>query len=86
MDELNIGTGDVIGVKGKKYSAGIAWPAIPQDNGLGIARFDSRLRKNTNTSIDDTIEILKVNALPAQNVVLASLDIKFKPSHFSEEN
>lgn len=80
MDELNIGTGDVIGVKGKKYSAGIAWPAIPQDNGLGIARFDSRLRKNTNTSIDDTIEILKVNALPAQNVVLASLDIKFKPS------
>jgi transitional endoplasmic reticulum ATPase len=78
MEDLNIETGDVIAVKGKKDSAGIAWPSYPQDNGLGIVRFDSRLRKNTGTSIDDTIEIWKVNALPAQNVVLAPSGVKFK--------
>ncbi len=78
MEDLGIKTGDVIAIKGKKESAGIAWPSYPQDQGLGIVRFDNRLRKNTGTSIDDTIEIVKVNALPAQNVVLAPASMKIK--------
>ena len=79
MEKLNIQTGDVIAVNGKKESAGIAWPSYPQDNGLGIVRVDSRLQKNTGTRIDDTIEILKVKAEVAQNVVLA-------PSNFPIKN
>ena len=47
MENLKIQTGDVIALIGKKESAGIAWPSYPQDNGLGIVRIDSRLRKNT---------------------------------------
>ncbi len=80
MEELGIKTGDVIAIKGKKESAGIAWPSYPQDQGLGIVRFDSRLRKNTGTSIDDTIEIEKINASTAQNVVLSPVSMKFKPN------
>ena len=76
MEKLNIQTGDVISVNGKKESAGIAWPSYPQDNGLGIVRVDSRLQKNTGSRIDDTIEIRKVKAEVAQHVVLA-------PSNFS---
>jgi transitional endoplasmic reticulum ATPase len=76
MEKLNIQTGDVISVNGKKESAGIAWPSYPQDNGLGIVRVDSRLQKNTGSRIDDTIEIRKVKAEAAQHVVLA-------PSNFS---
>ncbi|MFX0020867.1 MAG: CDC48 family AAA ATPase [Candidatus Hermodarchaeota archaeon] len=76
MEKLNIQTGDVIAVNGKKESAGIAWPSYPQDNGLGIVRVDSRLQKNTGSRIDDTIEIRKVKAEIAQHVVLA-------PSNFS---
>ncbi|MFX1417916.1 MAG: CDC48 family AAA ATPase [Promethearchaeota archaeon] len=79
MEKLKIQTGDVIAVVGKKESAGIAWPSYPQDNGLGIVRVDSRLQKNTGTRIDDTIEIRKVKAEPAQNVVLA-------PSNFPIKN
>ncbi|TFG02754.1 MAG: AAA family ATPase, partial [Promethearchaeota archaeon] len=78
MEDLNIQTGDVIGLFAKKESAGIAWPSYPQDNGLGIVRIDSRLRKNTGTSIDDTIEIFKVNAKVAQNVVLAPASVKIR--------
>ncbi|MFX1551683.1 MAG: CDC48 family AAA ATPase [Promethearchaeota archaeon] len=76
MEKLNIQTGDVISINGKKESAGIAWPSYPQDNGLGIVRVDSRLQKNTGSRIDDTIEIRKVKAEMAQHVVLA-------PSNFS---
>jgi len=78
MEKLLIKTGDVISLFGKKESAGIAWPSYPQDSGLGIIRIDSRLRKNTGTSIDDTIEIRKVKALPAQNIVLAPSNVKIR--------
>lgn len=78
MEELEIQTGDVIALRGKKQSAGIAWPSYPQDNGLGIVRIDSRLRKNTGTSIDDTVEIEKVEAAEAQNVVLAPTSVKIR--------
>ena len=78
MESLKIQTGDVIGIIGKRESAGIAWPSYPQDNGLGIVRIDSRLRKNTGTSIDDTVEIRKVNANIAQNIVLAPATVKIR--------
>lgn len=78
MEQLNIQTGDVIALFGKKESAGIAWPSYPQDNGLGIIRIDSRLRKNTGTSIDDNIEIRKVKALAAQSIVLAPSSVKIR--------
>jgi len=78
MEKLNIQTGDVISVTGKTESAGIAWPSYPQDNGLGIVRFDSRLRRNTGTSIDDNIEIKKINAKTAQSIVLAPSNVNIK--------
>lgn len=81
MEMLKIQTGDVISINGKKESAGIAWPSYPQDNGLGIVRVDSRVQKNTGTRIDDTIEIRRIKAEVAQNVVLApsNFSIKIEP-------
>jgi transitional endoplasmic reticulum ATPase len=78
MEELDIKTGDVIALVGKKESAGIAWPSYPQDSGLGIIRIDSRLKKNTGSSIDETIQIRRVNTQPAQNIVLAPISVKIK--------
>lgn len=78
MEQLLINTGDVIALVGKKESAGIAWPSYPQDNGLGIVRIDSRLRKNTGTSIDDTVAVRKVTALVAQSVVFAPSNVKIR--------
>ncbi|KKK40880.1 hypothetical protein LCGC14_0416400 [marine sediment metagenome] len=78
MEELKIQTGDVIEVIGKKTSAGIAWPSYPQDSGLGIVRVDSRLQKNTGTKIDDILEIRKVKAETAQNIVLAPSSVKIR--------
>ena len=78
MEKLDIKTGDVIALVGKKESAGIAWPSYPQDSGLGIIRIDSRLKKNIGTSIDDTIQIRKVVTHSAQNIVLAPISVKIK--------
>ena len=78
MEKLNIKVGDVIALVGKKKTAAIAWPCYPQDSGLGIIRIDSRLITNIGTNIDETIQIRKVNAQSAQNIVLAPKSVKIK--------
>ncbi len=78
MERLNIKTGDVVAIKGKTESAGIAWPSYPQDSGLNIVRIDSRLRKNTGASIDDVVELRKVNVKIAKNVILAPSEVKIR--------
>ena len=57
MNELEISTGDIVEIigEGKKSSAAIAWPSYPQDQGLGIVRIDSRLRRNVGVGIDDIV-------------------------------
>ncbi|MFX1317489.1 MAG: GTP-binding protein [Promethearchaeota archaeon] len=71
MENLNIKTGNVIEIIGKKRSAGIAWLGYPQDNGLGIVRMESRLWKNAGTFINNSIEIRKITPQHAQKVILA---------------
>ncbi|MBA7505444.1 hypothetical protein ES706_04111 [subsurface metagenome] len=78
MERLNIKKGDVCSIKGKTESAGIAWPSYPQDSGLNIVRIDSRLRKNTGASIDDVVELRKVNVKIAKNVILAPSEVKIR--------
>lgn len=78
MEMLNIQVGDVIALVGKKESVAIAWPSYPQDSGLRIIRIDSLLRKNSGTKIDETIQIRKVNAQPARNIVLTPISVKIK--------
>ena len=78
MEKLDIKTGDVIALVGKKESAGIAWPSYPQDSGLGIVRIDSRLKKNIGTNIDETIQIRKIKTHSAQSIVLAPISVKIK--------
>jgi len=78
MEVLDMQTGDVIRIFGYKESAGIAYPSYPQDNGLGIVRIDSRLRTNTGTSIDDSIEILKIDPKNARDIVLAPTSVQIR--------
>ncbi|MBN1215711.1 MAG: hypothetical protein JXA99_09780 [Candidatus Lokiarchaeota archaeon] len=78
MDELDIKTGDVISIRGKKESVGIAWPSDPKDNGLGFVRVDSLISINTGTDINNTVEIQKVEPAIAKNLVLAPINSKLQ--------
>ncbi|MHA2289576.1 MAG: AAA family ATPase, partial [Promethearchaeota archaeon] len=78
MEKLDIKQGEVIGLTGIKESAAIAWAGYPLDNGLGIIRIDSRLKKNTGANINDRIQISRVSAQPAQSIVLAPISVKIK--------
>ncbi|MCD6511063.1 MAG: AAA family ATPase, partial [Thaumarchaeota archaeon] len=74
MDALNISTGDVIEIKGKRRTAAKCLPLYPSDEGKGIIRIDGLIRNNAGVSIGDTVTIRKIRVMPAERVVVAPLD------------
>jgi transitional endoplasmic reticulum ATPase len=81
MEELGVTTGEIIEIQGKdKNTAAIAWPAYPQDQGLGIIRIDGRVRKNANVGLDDVVTINKVEEQVAKSLSLMPVSLKIKPN------
>ncbi|MHC1628263.1 MAG: AAA family ATPase, partial [Candidatus Nezhaarchaeales archaeon] len=71
MSQLNINTGDVIEIIGKKKTVAICWPGYPEDYGKGIIRIDGYIRRNAGVSIDDKVTIKLASVRKAEKVVLA---------------
>ncbi|HIP62809.1 MAG TPA: AAA family ATPase, partial [Archaeoglobus profundus] len=71
MEELGLQSGDVIEIIGKESVPAIVWPGYPEDRGKGIIRIDGNIRNNAGVSIDDRVKIRKVEAKPAEKIVIA---------------
>src|SRR5919198_6292811 len=71
MEELDLSTGDVIELSGKKKSYVLLWSSQPDDYGKKLIRIDGYTRNNTGIGIDDTVTIRKVTVKKADQVVLA---------------
>ncbi|MDE1857392.1 MAG: CDC48 family AAA ATPase [Candidatus Micrarchaeota archaeon] len=71
---LNVASGDIIEIKGKKRStAAIVWPAHQEDEGLNSIRIDGHIRQNIGVGIGDKVFITKADVHHAERVVLAPL-------------
>ncbi|MEM3019207.1 MAG: AAA family ATPase, partial [Candidatus Bathyarchaeia archaeon] len=75
MEKLEISTGDIIEIKGKKVTAAIAWPAYDEDAGRNIIRIDGITRQNASVSINEYVTVRKANAKDAQHITLAPLNV-----------
>ncbi len=69
--ELDVTTGDVVELKGKKTTAAIVWQAHPRDESYGIIRMDGYLRQNAGVAIGDKIAIKKADVKEAKKITLA---------------
>ena len=76
MKALNVTVGDVVQIEGKKPTAAKAWPAYPEDQGMGLVRIDGFIRKNCSVSINEFVQVSKANAEYATSVKLAPVDIR----------
>ncbi|MBI5159228.1 CDC48 family AAA ATPase [Candidatus Micrarchaeota archaeon] len=78
--ELDVTTGDIIELKGKRVTAAIVWQAHPQDEGLNIVRMDGYLRQNAGVALGDKIFVKKAELKEAKKVMLApSQPMKYSP-------
>ncbi len=73
-DALEASTGDVIEVKGKRRTVAKCLPLYPSDEGRGMIRIDGVIRNNAGVAIGDMVVIKKVNAPPAEKVLVAPAD------------
>ena len=77
---LNVTTGDIVEIKGKKSTAAVVWQAHPQDEGLNIVRMDGYLRQNTGVGLGDKVFIKKAELKDGKKIVLApSMSMRYSP-------
>jgi len=76
MKTLGVTVGDIVEIEGKKPTAAKAWPAYPEDQGLGMIRIDGFIRKNCSVSINEFVTVKKADAEYATSVKLAPVDIR----------
>ena len=68
MQKLGLISGDIIEIKGKDVAYAIVWPGYPEDGGKGLIRIDGNIRSNASVSIDERVEIKKVEAGNAKSI------------------
>ncbi|MGI0010472.1 MAG: CDC48 family AAA ATPase, partial [Nitrosopumilaceae archaeon] len=74
MNSLSVATGDIIEIKGKKRTVAKCMPLYPSDEGKGIIRVDGLVRNNLGVAVGDKIEVKKINAVPAEKIIVAPLE------------
>src|SRR5688500_10527814 len=71
MEEMDISTGDVLEISGKKKSYVLLWSTQREDQGKKLIRIDGYTRNNIGVGIDDIVSVRKVNVKNAEQVILA---------------
>ena len=72
MKDLDLATGDVIEIFGKKKTFVLLWSSQPTDYGKGLIRIDGYTRNNIGAGIDDKVTIQKVsNVKKAEQIILS---------------
>ena len=71
MKKMGISTGDIVEIRGPKFTAAIAWPAYPEDSKRSIIRMDGVIRKNCGVSLSDKVTVRKAIHKFATQVGLA---------------
>jgi len=77
IKEMNLKTADVIEIVhpivGKKTAA-LLYPGKDEDKGSNAIRIDSSLRRNLNASLDDNVEIRRIEASLADRITFAGVE------------
>jgi len=75
MDQLNIVSGGIIEIVGKRNTFARVHPLI-YDDGRPIIRINPIIRRNAGVSIGDTVKVHPASLKPASKVTLAPLDFR----------
>ncbi len=71
MKEVGIREGDIVEIEGARKTVGIVDRSLPGDIGLDIIRMDGILRRNSKSSLGETVTVSKVEIKEAQKVTIA---------------
>ncbi len=70
-EKLDLKSGDIILIQGKKETAAKVWAGDETDRNTGLIRIDGPTRRNAGVKIDEKVGIEKVGTIPAKKVTFA---------------
>lgn len=73
LKQLGLNIGDIIEIQGSRGAGARVMPAFSSERGKNLILIDGLLRSNAGTSLDGSVQVRKVEAIPAQSLVLAPL-------------
>lgn len=71
MKKLGLVSGDITEIKGKGAAYAVVWPGYPEDSGKELIRIDGNIRSNASVSIDERVEIKKIEAGTAKSISIS---------------
>lgn len=84
MFQLDLSTGDVVEIVGKKTASALVWPGYSEDEGKKIIRMDGLIRRSAGVAIGDYVKIRRVDKVEnASEVVFIPLGVRL--SNVDEE-
>ncbi|MCX5867745.1 MAG: CDC48 family AAA ATPase [Proteobacteria bacterium] len=75
LEKLSVATGDIVEVTGKRKTLCKAMPAYKEFRGQSRIQLDGLTRENAGVALDESVNIHKVSCRPADQVVLAPINI-----------
>jgi len=72
-EKMQISAGQALQMIGRRRTAAIYWPGYANDRGTGVARLDGSTRRNAGVSIDDKIEIKKIEIKKGTRIEFAPI-------------
>jgi len=74
MQKLDVDTGDIVEITGRKKTVARVMPTFKEQRGKSIFQIDGIIRQNALIGLGEKGQLLKTTARPAQTVVLAPVD------------
>ena len=74
MARLRATVGDVIAIRGKRTTVAKVMPTFQADRGKGLIQADGLVRANCQAGLDEKITLAKVDARPAERIVLSPVE------------
>ncbi|MBI4053575.1 MAG: CDC48 family AAA ATPase [Candidatus Diapherotrites archaeon] len=68
---LDVTSGDIVEIEGSKRTAAVIWPARAEDEGKGVIRMDSYIRRNAGVGLGEKVSVRKAEVREAQKITLA---------------
>jgi len=75
LEVIDAEVGDIIQVEGKRGTAAKVMPSYPEDRSKSLIQIDGLLRGNAQVSLDEKVNVKKINFLPADKIVLNPLTL-----------
>jgi len=80
MKRLGLEIGDIVEIVGKRRAAAKAMPCYPDERNKGIVQIDGIMRENSQTGLDEKVNIKKAAAVAARKITLSPMT-RIHPLH-----